>query len=815
MKTERQNHMDTSFDKSSGPFIERLLFDHRFLVILLCVVLTAAFAWQLRLLTVNASFDKMLPQSHSFVQNYFENSDQLRISENSIRIVIENTEGDIYDRDYLSVVAEAYDKIFLTSYADRAWIQALFSPAVRWSEVTEQGFTGGSVMPSGSMAQEDFLTNLKINIGKADLVGTLVADNERSTMIVMPLLERDSQTGEVVSYAEVSRMLEELRSTVEEDPRYRVHIIGFGKLVGDLIQALEKVMTFFLLAAAIVAIIIYTYSRSARGTFVVLFSSMVAVVWQLGLSATIGQEINPYSVLVPFLVFAIGVSHGTQSMNGILQDVGRGMSGYVAARQTFRRLLIPGLMALVSDAVGFAVLMYIDIPVIRELAWLASIGVAFLILTNLILLPILLSLTGVSTKAAKRSLGSPAGKAGVGSSIALFLERFAERRNATIVLVGAIILGGLGYIKSKEVQIGDLDQGAPELRADSPYNLDNAFITANYGTSSDVFIVMVKTASEGCRTYETLTEMSRLEKQLGAVPGVQKTESLVGLVRQYNAGAYYGNQKWLTVARDDYLLRDAVNFGQLWNSSLLNNDCSLVPVLAYLADHKADTLARVTDAAQEFADTVSTEDRQFLLAAGNAGVAAATNEVVASASSMMLIYVYAAVALVCFITFRSWRAVLIALLPLVLTSVLSEALMVALGIGIKVATLPVIALGVGVGVDYALYLLSAQIAFLRQGLPLREAYRHALASTGKVVALIGVTLAVGVITWAWSPIKFQADMGILLTFMFIWNMLGALVLIPALSYFLLPKVGALRTAGSSFDESQINFGSGQERVSTT
>jgi len=152
----------------------------------------------------------------------------------------------------------------------------------------------------------------------------------------------------------------------------------------------------------------------------------------------------------------------------------------------------------------------------------------------------------------------------------------------------------------------------------------------------------------------------------------------------------------------------------------------------------------------------------------------------------MLVFVYLAVIVLCFITFRNWRAVVVAVVPLALTSVLCEALMVALGIGVKVATLPVIALGVGIGVDYALYLLSVQLAQQRAGLSLTDAYKNAVQFTGKVVALVGVTLAAGVITWAFSPIKFQADMGILLTFMFIWNMIGALVLIPALSYFLLP-----------------------------
>ncbi len=224
------------------------------------------------------------------------------------------------------------------------------------------------------------------------------------------------------------------------------------------------------------------------------------------------------------------------------------------------------------------------------------------------------------------------------------------------------------------------------------------------------------------------------------------------------------------------------------NPDLFNTDCSLMPVIAYLSDHKAETLERVVQAADTFAQQHSTPERQFLLAAGSAGIEAATNIVVREANHRMLLYVYAAVILLCFITFRSWRAVLVAVLPLLLTSILCEALMVVLGMGVKVATLPVIALGVGIGVDYALYLLSVQLAQQRAGATLAEAYQHALQFTGKVVALVGITLAAGVVCWAWSPIKFQADMGILLTFMFTLNMVGALVLIPALSHFLLKKV---------------------------
>jgi len=267
---------------------------------------------------------------------------------------------------------------------------------------------------------------------------------------------------------------------------------------------------------------------------------------------------------------------------------------------------------------------------------------------------------------------------------------------------------------------------------------------------------------------------------------VQTTVSLADAARQITAGSFEGNPKWLTLNRNQDVLNYAAQQASVNNPDLFNTECSVMPVIAYLADHKAETLNRVVSAAAEFANTHSDKDRQFLLAAGSAGIEAATNIVVEQANRTMLLYVYAAVILLCFITFRSWRAVVVAVVPLALTSILCEALMVVLGIGVKVATLPVIALGVGIGVDYALYLLSVQLAQQRAGLPLTTAYKNAVQFTGKVVALVGVTLAAGVITWAFSPIKFQADMGILLTFMFVWNMLGALILIPALSYFLLP-----------------------------
>lgn len=777
------------FDQRSGSLLERLIFNNRLLLVLGCLVVTIFFGFQLRGMTVNASFDKMLPHGHPYITNYLENRQQLRGLGDSVRVVVENPNGDIFDAKYLDTLAKINDEIFILKGVDRAWMKSIFTPVVRWVEVTEEGFTGGPVLPNDYDGSAKSIEDLRINIGRAGVVGSLVGNNYQSSMIQIPLLAQDAD-GNTVNYHDLSKSLEDIRAKYASGPdaKVKIYVIGFAKLAGDLIDGLQKVMIFFLIAAAIATFIIYLFTRCVRSTALVLFCSLVAVIWQLGLVVTFGYGMDPFSILVPFLVFAIGISHGAQKMNGIMQDVGRGTHKLVAARYTFRRLFLAGLTALLADAVGFAVLMVIDIPVIRELALTASLGVAVLITTNLILLPVLLSYVGVSPAAAARSLQEESDEIkgrGIGGKLWSCLDHFTERRWATIAIVVSTLLGIGGFVVSHDLKIGDLDAGAPELRPDSRYNLDNGFITANYGISSDVFAVMVKTPPDSCRSFETLTETDRLSWHLAQVPGVQRTTSLADTVRNYTAGGFEGNPKWITVSDNQGLIDAQIGNAMSWNSEFLNTQCSLIPVLAFLSDHKAETLDRVVAAASEFAEKHNTPDRQFLLAAGSAGVDAATNIVVRDANRTMLLYVYASVILLCAITFRSWRAVVVAVLPLVLTSVLAEALMVWLGIGVKVATLPVVALGVGIGVDYALYLLSVQLAQQRMGYSLGEAYQRSVAFTGKVVALVGVTLAAGVITWAWSPIKFQADMGILLTFMFLWNMLGALILIPALSHFLL------------------------------
>ncbi|PIE23378.1 MAG: RND transporter [Neptuniibacter caesariensis] len=765
----------------SEKLAEGLLFGYRKMVLAAFLLVTVFLAWQATQIRPDASFVKMIPSDHPYVANYIRYKDDLSGLGNSIRVVVAAKKGDIFSQAFQDTLKKVTDELFYIPGVDRSALKSIWTPNVRWTEVTEDGFVGGPVIPAKYDGSAESLEQVRINILRSGQVGILVGNNFKSAMVQVPLFDKHPETGEKLDYQAFSEQLETLVRDKYSSETIDIHITGFAKIVGDLIAGASEVALFFAIAFLITMLLLYLYSGSVMGTVVPLMCSLMAVIWQLGLLNLLGYGLDPYSVLVPFLVFAIAVSHGVQIVNTItLESATTGACKIAAARHAFKTIYLPGLTALISDGIGFITLMVINIQVIQDLAVAASMGVAVIVLTNLMILPLLMSYVGVGRNAiakAKRSIEK------TNSHWHLF-SFFARPIGATVAVTVALVLLVLGLYGSKDLQIGDLDKGAPELRADSRYNMDNNFITENYSTSSDVFVVMVTTPDEQCSRFATLSLVDRFQFYLQNVPGVQSSISLVDVSERVTAGLNEGNLKWRSVLRNQYVINASLAYVP---AGLMNSHCSLLPVIIFLDDHKAQTLKGVTAAVEAFAAQNATEDIQLHMAAGKAGFETATNEVIETAQYEMLIWVYSVVSFLCLLTFRSIRTVICIIAPLALTSILCQALMARFGIGVKVATLPVIALGVGIGVDYGIYIYSKMQTYLQQGHCLSVAYLETLQSTGKSVAFTGLTLAIGVVLWAFSPIKFQADMGILLTFMFIWNMLGALILLPALACLLHPE----------------------------
>lgn len=778
------------FDSRSGSTLERAVFNHRLWVILVCALVTLFLGFGAARLQLNASFERMIPTGHEFVKNYLEHRDELAGVGNTLRIAVHNSAGTIYDAKYQEALRQLNDELFLVPGVERPFMKSLWTANTRWLGVTEDGLDGGPVIPDNFDGSAQSMAELRMNVERSGEIGRLVSPDLRSSVILLPLMATGPD-GKPLDYGALSHRLEELRDKYGQGS-ISVHITGFAKVAGDLIDGVRAMAGYFLLALAMCTAAIYAYSRCVRSTVVVMACSLIAVLWTLGALRFLSYVLDPYTVLVPFLVFAIGASHGAQKMNGIATDVAQGTHKVVAARYTFRRLFIAGLTALLADALGFAVLTIIDIQIIRDLALTAGIGMGALILTNLVLLPVLLSYTGVNARSREDGALTQALWQG--------LVRFTQPRRAWVTVACAAALAVVGIVGSTRLTIGDLDPGAPELRNDSRYNSDNKFMVSNFPSSSDLFVVMVKTPKFLCTRYDTLAAVDALEWRLQNLPGVESTNSFAGLAKLAAVGISEGHPKWYDLPNQETLNSITTRAPR----ELFNQACDLLAVYVYLSDHRAQTLEGVVREAQSFASELDPKsEARVMLAGGNAGIEAATNIVVKKSNWLMTVIVYLSVMALALITFRSWRATLAAMLPLMLTTVLLEALMATLGIGLKVATLPVVALGVGIGVDYSLYVLSVTLAAMRQGESLAQAYARALKFTGRVVVLTGLTLSAAVFTWVLSPIRFQADMGLLLGFMFLWNMLGALILLPSLAAFLLKPSPTRVLADQAFAEPAV------------
>ncbi len=815
-----------------GPFTraaEALVFGNRPLVLVIFGLITAAMLYFASQLQVDAGFKKQIPLEHEYMKTFLDYEQEFG-GANRVLLAVVADDGNMFDQDFFATLENVTSDVLAIPAVDHSRTRSLFTPNVRFVEVVEDGFAGGNVIPNtftpnveGFQAGAQDFATLRSNIVKAGILGRLVARDWSGAMVWADLVREDA--GEVpLDYQEVAAQFEQIRSKYEKDG-HTVHIIGFAKMVGDIADGARSVILFFGLTIVFTWLLLFLYSTSIKLATLTVLAALIAVIWMLGALRLMGFGIDPMNMLTPFLIFAIAVSHGEQMINrfrgeiffGGLEDgsadelrARQGVPPEEAARLAFRMLLIPGSVALIAGCIGFATILLIPIRIIFELAITATVGVALTILTDLVLLPVLLSYTRLRNMERKREYRLR--QLTRFDKIWAALTKLSRPTAAAIVIAIGATMWFFAERHGDKVMIGDAEEGVAELRPEARYNQDARAITAKFSLGVDILNVIAEARPDACTlSYAAMETIDRLAWHLANVDGVQQVISLPQAAKIVNAGWNDGSIRWRVLPRDSDTLRVATQ-GFETDSGLLNADCSAIPVTAFLGDHKAETIDRVIGAVKQFREDNGAwfegenlretlaeaaaaaaesgeefgDDRVNLrLATGNIGVLAATNDTVRAVEHRMLLLLYGAVFLMCLLSFRSIRAAFCIVLPLVLVTELGHSLMVELDIGMKVNTLTVIALGVGIGVDYAIYIFARMREALNQGRTLSESYFIALKTTGIAIFYTALTLAVGVAMWIFSDLKFQADMGLMLTFMFVVNMIAAIVFLPALCRWLL------------------------------
>ncbi|MBP8119815.1 MAG: MMPL family transporter [Burkholderiales bacterium] len=763
--------------------ISALVFDNRKMLLIIFSVVTVLFAVSASQLKVDAGFNKMVPLTHPYMKVYKEYEGVFG-GANRIAIALVQKQGDIYNKEFMDKLKALTKDVQGLTGVDQPSVKSLFTPNTRFIEVVEEGFSGGNVVHATFQGSKEDLEIVRGNVQKSSEIGRTVATDFSGALVAAGLLEyipKGDGKLEKLNYFELSARLDELRAKYE-GPNHSIHIIGFAKAVGDIASGAKGVIMFFGIAFLITAALMLWFVKDIKLTLVALVVAMMPVLWLLGTLPIIGFGIDPLSILVPFLIFSIGVSHAVQMTKTWEREMVHGADSLTAAKHSFAVIFIPGTLALLTNVLGFAVIMLIPIDIVRELGITASLGVAWMIITNKMLLPILLSHLSISKSALNKEVQQESRVDGIWTMASQCVQK---KRALVIVLISAAVLAA-GIYKARDLKVGDYGQGVPELRDTSRYNLDNDMIVKKFaiGVNTLGVVAQTKGVQGACTNYDVMTVIEKFDWYMQNVEGTQSVISLPGAARMMNAGYNEGNLRWRQLPRDPQVMAQSVTPINT-DTGLLNPDCSAMQVLINTTDQQGETIKRLVTEVKNFSKDYNSDKVEFKLATGNVGVMAATNEAVDKARYEMHAAIFGALFLMCMVTFRSLRATLCILIPLGIVSILCEALMPMLGIGLKVSTLPVIALGVGVGVDYGIYLYDRLEVHLEEGMELSRAFFEALRERGAAMIFTAVTMTLGVGTWVMSALKFQADMGILLAFMFFLNMLGAIFLLPALAAFLL------------------------------
>ena len=772
----------TTTDRIVAAFADKLLAHRKFFAVFFALV-TLFFAWSASNVRLDPGFLKLIPVEHEYMVTMMDYMDEFS-GANMLMVNVRWTgEGDIYNPEFFEVLEKVTNEVFFIPGIDRTKVSSLFTPDTYYIEVTEEGFQGRPVVPAEYSGSAEQFEQIRRNVENGGQVGLLVANDQKGALIRASLQEydrdKDPDEAQAVDYWKVQQMLEDIRGKYESE-NIEINIIGFAKLLGDVIYGLLGVFAFFGLAFAITVLLLYLYTRSLKITITALVVAMLPVLWLIGMLPLIGLGIDPMSILVPFLIFSIGVSHAVQMTSAWRMEVGNGADSVEAAKLSFVKLFIPGAIALLTEALGFGVIMFIAIPIVTELGITACLGVLLMIITNKLVQPIILSYLTLEKSSIEHSAKA---EQGFGGAMWDKVAACAEPRNAVWVFAVALALMALATWQSRNLVIGDSGVGVPELHEDSRYNTDNRKIAESYDIGVDLLTVIVEAPdfeTDSCLQYPVISLIDKFELYMRGVDGVQSVTSVAGIGKLVITAFNEGNPRWQALPRTPAGLSTG---SKAFDPRLgLNSDgCRAIQVLIFTEDHEGPTIAHIIEDIKTFIAENPVEGVTMRLASGNVGVMAATNEEVKRAEVKMLLSLFSALILFCLISFRSWTALICVLVPLVGVTVMGNALMAMLDIGLKVATLPVIALGVGVGVDYGIYLFERIQHYMHDPeMDFREAFARSMRDRGSAIVFTALTMSVGVLTWMMSALKYQADMGLLLGFLFLVNMFGAICLLPAL-----------------------------------
>ncbi|NMF97957.1 MMPL family transporter [Aromatoleum toluolicum] len=756
--------------------LELKIFAFPRLVLAAILTVTAYFALQIPALKMHTEFGDLLPQGHAFIRLHNEIRDTFG-GANQVVVAIEVEDGTIFTNDTLALIHRVTQAVDSLSGVNHNLVSSLTHRTSRKIWLTEDGEMRSQPYydpQRPGLSLEDLDALGKEVRANPRIYGLLVSPDAKAAMIKAQMNEAGA-----IDYEKIFAELQAVRAK-EQVAGTKIHATGQPVLIGWVYTYLPQILQIFLYTLLLMVGLLVVYFRRFYGVALPLVGIALSSIWGLGFVSKMGWNLDPLSLVIPFLIAARAMSHSIQLVERYYAELATSRDGRIAARAAFEDLFRPGALAISVDAIGIAVLALGAAPINTKLGYYAGFWAFSVFFTVLLVVPLLLWLLPAPRDTENR-------RGWAHAAVERVFGAVAGRRTAAAVLGLAAVLLIVGGMLAARVKIGEAEAGSPLLYPDHDYNVSSRAINARFPGSEELYIVARTEEKGGLKRPEVLRAIEQFQHHMLLDPALGGTKALSGLVRAVNGLIHNTDPRWNQIPESASAVGGLL-FAYMAASPIpgalaefLDADERDANLVFYYKDKQADTIRRAVQVAEQgIAKVGAVEGFELRLGGGAIGVNAAINDAVDDDNRLIVPLVLALAFVFVTLSYGSLHAGWLMVLPMLFATVMTYAYMGAMGIGINVNTVPVIAVGIGVGIDYAIYIMNRIREETAACGDLGRAVRIAAGTTGFAVVFTAVTLIAGVIMWVLlSDLRFQADSALLLTLMLVLNALAAMLLMPA------------------------------------
>ena len=755
--------------------------ERRKTVVAVILAMTAVFAYFAAHVEIKTIFHDLLPKGHPFIEINDRYNERFG-GPNIVSIMVEAEEGDIFQPKVLERIKQITDEMYMVPAINQFQVISLASRKLRSIRSSTMGIETTPMMwPDLPQTQEE-IELLRENVLSNPLVyGRYVAPDLKSALITADFIDR------LIDYEELYDSVMAIAERFDGDG-VNVRVVGEPLLTGWVVHYLPETFNLFLITVAIMAVLLFVTVRTWRGVLLPMLAGAVSAIWALGIASIVGVNFDPLIIVVAFLVTARAISHAVQMLAAFDDELERGYAPRDAASKALVALFRPGMLGVVTDAVAVAIVAAVPMPLLQKTAFVGAVWLGTIGVSAVVLVPTMLSWVSKPHAAAfpfdtyrwvLRPLLNTCG------------NLLQGRRSVVVLGLAVIVLGVSGYYATR-VTVGDALPGTPLLWPDHPYNVDAKAINDTFQGSDQMFVVIDGEGPNALKNPELLANVDSFQRYLEAQPQIGGTVSMVDLIGPINANLHEGNRRFEELGPTAdingellFMYMQGTDPGDM--DRFVDADFKDGAVTMFFRDHKGDTIRTAVSRIEEYIENNPLPgDSEYKLAGGLVGVLAAVNEEVFArqvesiALALLTLFVLSAIA------YRSTVAGLFFMPLVVMSNTITFAFMAWKGIGMNINTLPVAALGIGLGVDYAFYVVDGVKERFKETGDVMSAIRGSLLTAGRGVLITGGTMIASVLVWYASSLKFQAEMGLLMALWLTVSAISSLLLIPAMIYVFRP-----------------------------